>query len=125
MRYPKGDIDPYKNISERWYRKLAYRTERITVNGMDFELQSVSPRWYYETNQRCNMSSENNRDVLRYMDTMFKNVIISPVEVSRNGFAYFDEQDDLETPELLIREIERFLRPGKERRSGAAKSAAQ
>lgn len=104
---------------------MAYRTEIININGQEFELQSVSPRWYYETNQRCNMSSDNNKDVLRYMDTMFKNVVLSPAEVRNRGFAYFDEQDDLETPETLIREIERFLRPGKERRDSPAKSPAK
>lgn len=101
-----------------------YRTGTVNVNGQDFELQSVSPRWYFETNQRCGMSG-NDKDVLRYMDTMFKNVVVTPTEVSKKGFNYFDERDDIETAELLIREIERFLRPGKQQRAGGAESAAQ
>lgn len=32
--------DPCRNISERWYRHM-YRKENITVNGQEFELQSV------------------------------------------------------------------------------------
>lgn len=124
MGFQWGYVDPSKNMSERWYR-MAYRTEIININGQEFELQSVSPRWYYETNQRCNMSSDNNKDVLRYMDTLFKNVVLSPAGVRNKGFAYFDEQDDLETPETLIREIERFLRPGKQRRDSPAKSPAK
>ena len=121
-RYP-GPHDPYKNISEWWYRRM-YRTETVNVNGQEFELQSVSPRWYFETNQRCGMSGDN-KDVLRYMDTMFKNVVVTPTEVSKKGFNYFDERDDIETAELLIREIERFLRPGKQQRAGNAAGAAQ
>jgi hypothetical protein len=102
-----------------------YRTETVQANGQDFELQSVSPRWYYETNQRCNMSSDQGKDVLRYMDTLFKNVVISPAEVTQKGFAYFDEKDDIETPEALIREIERFLRPGKQTRADGGAGAGK
>ena len=80
-----------------------YRKENITVNGQEFELQSVSPRWYFEVNQRCGMSGDN-KDILRYMDTLFKNVVTCPIEVMRKGFDYFEEREDIETAELLVRE---------------------
>ncbi len=101
-----------------------YRTEKVTVCGQEFELQSVSPRWYYETNRRCGMTSDD-KDMIQYMDTMFKNVVLSPVEVMSKGFSYFDAREDIETPEKLVREIERFLRPGKQQRTSDTKSQPQ
>jgi hypothetical protein len=44
------------------------------------------------------------------MDRMFKNCVIAPAEVRNEGMAYFDEKDDLKTPEGLIKAIENFLR---------------
>lgn len=46
----------------------------------------------------------------------------SPANVASKGLKAFEENEDIETPELLIREIERFLRPGKKSGSGAAAS---
>lgn len=88
------------------------RRETVNVNGQDYELQSVTPQWYFEQNDRCGMTG-NNRDTARYMDIMFKNVVTSPANVAAKGLKAFEEEEDIETPELLIREIERFLRPGK------------
>ena len=124
-RIGNKSYDPCRNISERWYRHM-YRKENITVNGQEFELQSVSPRWYFEVNQRCGMSGDN-KDILRYMDTLFKNVVTCPIEVIPKGFDYFEEREDIETAELLVREIERFLRPGKQHsaNAGAAAGAAE
>ena len=50
-----------------------------------------------------------------------------PIEVMRKGFDYFEEREDIETAELLVREIERFLRPGKQHsaNAGAAAGAAE
>ena len=50
------------------------------------------------------------RDTTKYLDTMFKNVVISPAEVKADGMAYFDEREDVKTPEKLIKAIEQFLR---------------
>lgn len=71
--------------------------------------------------------SGDNKDILRYMDTLFKNVVTCPIEVMRKGFDYFEEREDIETAELLVREIERFLRPGKQHSTsaGAAAGAAE
>ena len=73
------------------------------------------------------MRNVGRQDILRYMDTLFKNVVTCPVEVMRKGFDYFEEREDIETAELLVREIERFLRPGKQHstNAGAAAGAAE
>lgn len=106
-------------IPERWFRYKMARHETVNVNGREYELQSVSPQWYFEQNDRCGMTGSN-KDTARYMDTMFKNVVISPPEIAAKGLKAFEEDEDIETPELLIREIERFLRPGKRSGGGQA-----
>lgn len=88
------------------------RIERVSVNGQEFTLQSVSPKWYYDTNDRCGMTSDGRRDTQRYIDAMIRNVVIAPAEVAAQGLNYFELREDIETPELLLKEIERFLRPG-------------
>ena len=37
-------------------------------------------------------------------------IAISPAEVKADGISYFDEKDDIKTPEKLIKAIETFLR---------------
>ena len=96
------------------------RHETVNVLGIDYELQSVSPQWYFEQNDKCGMTGSGSRDTARYMDIMFKNVVTSPANVASKGLKAFEENEDIETPELLIREIERFLRPGKKSGSSAA-----
>ena len=108
----EGMVTCPPNIPERWFRLKMARRETVTVNGAEYELQSVTPQWYFEQNDKCGMTG-GNRDTARYMDIMFKNVVTSPADVASKGLKAFEEQEDIETPELLIREIERFLRPGK------------
>ena len=45
-----------KSLSEKGYRKYMKRTKTITIRGKEYKLQSVSPRWYNELYDRCNMS---------------------------------------------------------------------
>ena len=59
------------------------------------------------------------KDMYAYMDLMIKNVVVSPPEVAAKGMAYFDAMDDIATPEALIKEIERFLRPAERSISGS------
>lgn len=74
-------------------------------------LQSVSPRWYYDINDKCgNTGSGGKRRSADYIDIMIKNCVVSPAEVKTAGLDYFDERDDLNTPEKLITAIETFLR---------------
>ena len=39
-----------KSLSERSYRKYMAKQKKVTVNGQEFTLQSVSPTWYFQTN---------------------------------------------------------------------------
>ena len=65
------------NIPERWFRSKMARHETVNVLGVDYELQSVSPQWYFEQNDRCGMTGSGTRDTARYMDILFKNVAVS------------------------------------------------
>ena len=112
-RLPKynaeGMVTCPPNIPERWFRFKMARHETVNVLGIDYELQSVSPQWYFEQNDKCGMTGSGSRDTARYM-----------ANVASKGLKAFEENEDIETPELLIREIERFLRPGKKSGSSAA-----
>ena len=79
-------------------------------NGTEYTLQSVSPTWYYDTNDECGNTGSGKKKSAEYMDRMFKNCVIAPAEVRNQGMAYFDEQEDLKGPEALIKAIETFLR---------------
>lgn len=50
------------------------RHETVNVLGTDYELQSVSPQWYFEQNDKCGMTGSGSRDTARYMDIMFKHI---------------------------------------------------
>lgn len=88
------------------------KQKKVTINKMEFTLQSVSPRFYYETNDACGMTG-GKKKTAEYLDTMFKNVVIEPAEVRTRGLEYFDDMEDLDTTEKLLTEIETFLREGK------------
>ena len=98
-----------KSLSERSYRKYMAKQKKVTVNGQEFTLQSVSPTWYFQTNDECGMTG-GKKDTTKYLDTMFKNVVIAPAEVKTDGMGYFDAQEDVKTPEKLIAAIEKLLR---------------
>lgn len=98
-----------KSLTERGYRKYMAKQKKVTVEGQEFTLQSVSPTWYFGVNDECGMTG-GKRDTAKYLDTMIKNVVIAPAEVGKDGMAYFDEKEDVKTPEKLIKAIEQFLR---------------
>ena len=85
------------------------KQKEVLVNGNKFVLQSVSPRWYFDLNDRCGMTGGKKRTA-DYIDELFKNVVVEPKEVSTKGFGYFEETEDLSTAEQLLREAESFLR---------------
>ena len=85
------------------------KQKKVTVNGQEFTLQSVSPTWYFGVNDDCGMTG-GKRNTVKYLDMMFKNTVVTPAEVRNDGMSYFDVRDDVRTPELLIKEIESFLR---------------
>ena len=86
------------------------KQQKVTVNGQEFTLQSVSPTWYFNANDECGMTGGGRRDTTKYIDTMLRNVVIAPPEVKSEGLGYFDEKEDIKTPEKLIKAIEQFLR---------------
>lgn len=88
------------------------RQKKVTVNNVDYTLQSVSPQWYMETNDECGMTG-GKRDTAKYIDTMFKNVVIAPAEIKEKGIEYFNEIEDIDSTEKLLKEIESFLRERK------------
>ena len=94
------------------------RQESVDVLGQQFILQSVSPIWYYQTNDMCGMTGDR-KDTGRYMDLMFKNCVVAPAELAAKGLRYFDERGDIDTPEHLLNRIEKFLRPGARQDGGA------
>ncbi len=107
----EGMLECPPHMSERWFKKLVARKEVTEINGQCFTMQSVPPRWYFETNDACGMSSDR-KDTARYIDLMLKNCIIDPPEIKKQGIGYFDERGDIDTPEKLLGRLERFLRPG-------------
>ena len=68
--------DRPKGLSERSYRKFMSKKKKTVVNGMDFTLQSISPRSYFELNDACGMTG-NKKNTAEYIDRMFKNVVRS------------------------------------------------
>jgi len=98
-----------KGLSERSYRKYMAKKKEVMINGVNFELQGVSPTWYLDLNDSCGMTGGKRRTA-DYMDGLFKGVVIAPKEVSTEGMKYFDEKEDIETAEKLLTEIETFLR---------------
>ena len=101
--------DRPKGLTERGYRKYMAKQKEVVVNGNKFMLQSVSPRWYFDLNDRCGMTG-GKRKTAEFIDVLFLNVVIVPKEVSTKGFDYFEEAEDILTPEKLLGEIESFLR---------------
>lgn len=101
--------DRPKGLTERGYRKYMAKQKKVVVNGNEFVLQSVSPRWYFDLNDRCGMTG-GKKKTADYIDELFKNVVIEPKEVATKGFDYFEEVEDISTSEKLLGEIESFLR---------------
>ena len=98
-----------KGLTERSYRKYMAKQKKVTVNGTEYTLQSVSPTWYFNHNDECGMTG-GKRKTVNYIDGLIKNIVISPKEVSTQGISYFEEAEDISTPEKLMTEIESFLR---------------
>ena len=87
-------------------------TKVVKVGGVDYTLQGVKPRLYYQMNDKFGMTG-GKRDTAGYVDWLLRSCVVDPPEIKVKGLDYFDEKDDIDTPEQLVREIESFLRPGK------------
>lgn len=85
------------------------RQKTITIEGVDYKLQSVSFSWYTNLTDLYIRPASGRKNTAKYADALIKGCVISPIEVATNGLKYFDELDDLATPSELVREIENFL----------------
>jgi len=85
------------------------RTKSVTVNGVDYELQSVTFTWYSNLTDLYINPANGRKNTAKYADALIKGCVTSPAEVAKGGIKFFDENDDLTTPSELVREIENFL----------------
>ena len=85
------------------------RTKVITVNDVEYTLQSVTFSWYSNLTDLYVNPSNGRKNTAKYADALIKGCVTAPAEVAKGGIKYFDEQDDLMTPGELVREIETFL----------------
>ena len=105
--------DRPKGLSERSYRKYMAKQKKITIEETDYTLQSVSPKWYYDLNDRCGMTG-GKKNTAGYIDELLKNVVVEPAEVRTQGLNYFNEIDDgIFISEMLVKQVESFLRGGR------------
>lgn len=113
-----------KSLTEKGYRKFMAKTKKVTIttcNGdLGVTLQSVSPSWYYDINDKYGMTSRGRKQSSKYLDELFKNCVVFPGEIRNNGIKYFDDSDDIVGAEELSKEIESFLRERKESRQSEA-----
>ena len=86
------------------------KQKTVPVNGTEYTPQSVSPSWYLEHNDECGMTGGGKRSMSKYVDGLLKNVVIAPAEIKAEGPSYFDNKEDISTPEKLIGELESFFR---------------
>lgn len=99
------------------------RQKNITVNGVEYTLQSASFSWYTNLTDLYVRPASGRKNTARYTDALIKGCVIAPVEVAKAGLKFFDEQDDIATPSELVREIENFLAERDEPVSGTKESA--
>lgn len=99
------------------------RTKTVTVNGVDYQLQSVTFSWYSNLTDLYINPASGRKNTAKYADSLFKGCVTAPAEVANRGIAYFDDMDDISTPSQLVREIENFLAERGEPGKGKEKSA--
>ena len=85
------------------------RTKTVTVDGTDYQLQSVTYSWYSNLTDLYINPANGRKNTAKYVDALIKGCVTAPAEVAKGGLKYFDEQADLATPSELVREIENFL----------------
>ena len=101
------------------------RTKTVIVNDVEYELQSVNFSWYSNLTDLYINPANGRKNTAKYADAMLKGCVTAPAEVAKQGIKYFDEQEDISTPNELVREIESFLQERDEPHRGKEKSAAQ
>ncbi|GHU69887.1 hypothetical protein FACS1894184_14580 [Clostridia bacterium] len=85
------------------------KNKKVTINDIDYTLQSVSMTWYLDQLDKYGIVGSGKRDTRGYWDTLFRNVVISPPEITSQGISYFDKADDMSLGFKLHSEIESFL----------------
>ncbi|MEG1562535.1 MAG: hypothetical protein RR365_02220 [Bacteroides sp.] len=85
------------------------RTKTVTVNGVDYELQSVTFSWYTNLTDLYINPTSGRKNTAKYADALIRGCVTAPAEVAKGGVKYFDEMEDIATPGELVREIESFL----------------
>lgn len=98
------------------------RTKTVTVNDVDYSLQSVTFSWYSNLTDLYINPANGRKNTAKYADLLIKGCVTAPAEVAKEGLKYFDEQDDLTTPGELVREIESFLAERKQPKDSKAES---
>lgn len=98
------------------------RTKVVTVNGIDYTLQSVTYTWYTKQTDLYLHPLNGNRNTAKYSDNLIKACVTAPAEVAKRGIKYFEDQDDIASPHELVKEIESFLverkEPGQSQETG-------
>lgn len=100
------------------------RTKQITVNGVDYTLQSVTFSWYTNLTDLYINPANGRKNTAKYADMLIKGCVTAPAEVAKNGLKHFEDQDDLTTPNELVRAIETFLAERGQPNGGAPASKA-
>ena len=85
------------------------RTKKVTVNNVEYTLQSVTFTWYSNLTDLYINPASGRKNTAKYADALIKGCVTAPAEVAKQGLKYFDDQEDLATPGELVREIENFL----------------
>lgn len=99
------------------------RTKVVTVNGTDYTLQSVTFSWYTNLTDLYINPANGRKNTAKYVDALLKGCVTAPAEVAKRGLDYFEEQDDITTPNELSKAIETFLGE-RSKPSGGAKTSA-
>lgn len=99
------------------------RQKTITIEGVDYQLQSASFSWYTNLTDLYIRPASGRKNTAKYADALIRGCVIAPAEVAKRGLKFFDDQDDIATPSELVREIESFLTERDEPASGTKESA--
>lgn len=94
------------------------RTKTVVVNGVEYQLQSVTFTWYSNLTDLYINPANGRKNTAKYVDALIRGCVTTPVEVAKGGLKYFDEQEDIATPGELVREIESFLAERNQPKSG-------
>ena len=94
------------------------RTKNITLDGVNYTLQSVTFSWYSNLTDLYINPANGRKNTAKYADALIRGCVTAPDQVAKGGIKYFDDQDDLVTPGELVREIENFLAERKQSAGG-------